>query len=195
MLLIQSSLIFLVLTVLTGILYPLTINSLGGLFWPDKTKGSLVFKNNMLVGSHLIAQNFSTDSYFWPRPSASNFSALPAMASNLGPTSKDLYILINNRRHNLALKHEKDIKYVPEILLTSSGSGLDPHISLQAAFFQIERIGKARGLNAQNQDTLKNILHQVLKQPQLGFLGQARLNVLELNLILDKTFAEKSAYE
>jgi len=191
MIIAQAGLLFVLMTVLTGVLYPLAVCGLGQLLWPHKSMGSLVRHENRVLGSALIGQNFSSPYYFWPRPSSSDYSALPGLASNLGPTSLKLKNLIDLRRQRLANEHNVALEGVPEILLTSSGSGLDPHISLEAAEFQIERISKARGFDTKDQERLKGLVAQALEQPQFGFLGQARVNVLLLNLTLDQTFLVK----
>jgi potassium-transporting ATPase KdpC subunit len=171
----QSLRIYLVLTLLTGILYPLAITGMAQFLFSKRANGSAVKVGGRLVGSELLAQKFESPRYFWPRPSAADFATLPSGASNKGPTSADLKKSINERR----AKFGSD---APVDLLTASGSGLDPDISPEGAHSQIRRIATARGIAP---EWLEKLVEDAIEPPQLGFLGEPRVNVLRLNLALD----------
>jgi potassium-transporting ATPase KdpC subunit len=172
----QSIRIYLVLTLFTGILYPLAMTGIGQLFFLKQANGSLRFVNGKLVGSDLLAQNFESPRYFWPRPSSAGFATVPSGASNKGPTSADLRKAIEERRARFG-------NNAPVDLLTASGSGLDPHISPGAARFQAARIAGARRLPL---DRIEALVERLTEPPQFGFLGEPRVNVLRLNLALDQ---------
>ncbi len=171
----QSLRLYLVLTLLTGIVYPLAFTGLAEAVFPDQANGSLVFTGRKLAGSKLLAQKFESPRYFWPRPSAADFATVPSGASNQGPTSAALRKSIGERR----------VKFGPNApvdLLTASGSGLDPHLSPEAARFQIARVAQARRLTTA---TVAELVERAIESPQFGFLGEPRVNVLQLNLALD----------
>ena len=172
----QSIRIYLILTLLTGILYPLAMTGVAQLLFPKQANGSRIIENGKLVGSDLIAQKFESPRYFWPRPSSADYATVPSGASNKGPTSADLKKSIDERR----AKFGKD---APVDLLTASGSGLDPHISPEATRLQISRVASARNMSIQQ---IAKIVDQTIEAPQLGFLGEPRVNVLKLNLALDQ---------
>ncbi len=180
----QSSLMLLILTLISGVIYPLVITGIGQLFWPDLCNGSLIKRDQVVIGSELIAQRFIRPEYFWPRPSASDYNAVPSSASNLGPTSETLAKLIKTRRENL-LKAFGD-KDLPMDLLTASGSGLDPHISLAAALIQVKRIVTARKLGENGLALINDVIDKQHEYRQFGILGEDRVNVLSLNLALDR---------
>lgn len=172
----QSLRIYLVLTLLTGILYPLAMTGVAQLLFPKQANGSRIFENSKLVGSDLLVQKFESPRYFWPRPSSADYATVPSGASNKGPTSADLKKSIDERRGKVG-------KDAPVDLLTASGSGLDPHISPEAARLQLARVAAARNMSIQKVTTL---VDQAIEPPQLGFLGEPRVNVLKLNLALDR---------
>jgi K+-transporting ATPase ATPase C chain len=172
----QSLCLYLVLTLLTGILYPLALTGLAQIFFPKQANGSRVFERGKLVGSGLLAQKFESPRYFWPRASATDFATVPSSASNQGPTSANLKKSIDERR----AKFGGD---APVDLLTASGSGLDPHISPEAARRQIARVATARRLDPAR---LAELVSQTTENAQFGFLGEPRVNVLRLNLALDR---------
>jgi K+-transporting ATPase ATPase C chain len=172
----QSIRIYLVITLLTGVIYPLTMTGVAQLLFPKQANGSRIIENGKLVGSDLIAQKFESPRYFWPRPSAADYATVASGASNKGPTSADLKKSIEERR-------EKFGTNAPVDLLTASGSGLDPHISPEAARLQIPRIAAARNMSIQK---ISELVDQTIEQPQLGFLGEPRVNVLQLNRALDQ---------
>ena len=172
---IQSLRIYLVLTLLTGLLYPLAFTGLAQMLFPKQANGSRIVEGDKLIGSDLLAQNFQSPKYFWPRPSAADFATVPSGASNFGPTSAALKKAIDDRRAKFGAD-------APVDLLTASGSGLDPHISPEAACAQVTRVAAARNLPRQ---TVSDLIGRQTEAPQLGFLGEPRVNVLRLNRALD----------
>lgn len=181
--LITAVLMTIVTTILLGIIYPLAVTALAQLLFHDKANGQLISQNSKLVGSRIIGQPFTTDAYFHSRPSyaGNGYDAANSSASNLGPTN---HILIDRVNASVAqLKAENPQQPVPIDLVTSSGSGLDPHITPAAAEFQIPRVARARGVSEQQ---LRAIIAKHTEGRQLGFLGEPRVNVLELNLELDE---------
>ena len=178
--------LFALLTLLTGIAYPLAVTGVARLCFPRQAGGSLVVRDGKAVGSELLAQSFTNMNVFWPRPSGADFATVPSGASNKGPTSADLKQAIEERAVQLRQAHELAADApVPTDLLTASGSGLDPHISPEAARFQIERVARARGFDAARRTRLAQLVEDHVEPPQLGFLGESRVNVLKLNLALD----------
>ena len=173
--LIQSLRIYIVLTLLTGIVYPFAMTGIAQLFFPRQANGSRIIANGKLIGSELLAQKFESLRYFWPRPSAGDYATVPSGASNKGPTSTDLKKAIDERRKKFKAN-------APVDLLTASGSGLDPHISPEAARLQIPRVAAARNVLI---DKISALVDQAIEPPQFGFLGEPRVNVLRLNLALD----------
>ena len=172
----QSIRIYIILTLLTGILYPLAMTGVAQLVFPKQANGSRLTENGKLVGSDLIAQKFESPKYFWPRPSSADYATIPSGASNKGPTSADLKKSIDERR-------EKFGKDAPVDLLTASGSGLDPHISPEGARSQMERIATARNVSIPK---ISALVDEAIEQPQFGFLGEPRVNVVRLNRALDQ---------
>lgn len=164
----NAFLMFIFMTILTGIIYPLVVTGISQLFIPWQANGSLIQKSEQIIGSSLIAQNTTNDRYFWPRPSAIDYDPMkPSGGSNLGPTSKKLKDQIEERKKKVGNK-------APAELLYASGSGLDPHISIKAAYYQIPRIAKVRSLDKKQLKTLVDSLKE-------GFY----VNVLLLNQELD----------
>jgi K+-transporting ATPase ATPase C chain len=185
----------LVWTVVTGMLYPLAITAIAQLAFHDKANGSLVELDGKLVGSELLAQQFTGTKYFWPRPSANGYgtgtSGLAASSgSNFGPTSAQLQTNVRNNAKALRDAHKLPADApVPADLVYASASGLDPHISPEAARFQVARVAAARGMS---EDAVRSLVEQHVEPPQWGFLGEARINVLLLNLALDAANAKKA---
>jgi K+-transporting ATPase ATPase C chain len=173
-------------TIVFGLLYPLAVTGLGQLFFPAKANGQLIEKNGQIVGSRIIGQPFSSDRYFHSRPSAAGNGYDPIApsggASNLGPTNRQLMERVKSDIEKLHA--ENPGAAIPVDLITTSGSGLDPDISPAAAEFQIPRVAHARGLSAAE---LRSIVAKHTRGRQFGFLGEPRVNVLELNLELDAT--------
>lgn len=172
----------LVTTVLFGLLYPLAVTGLAQLFFPAQANGGLILKQGQVVGSHLIGQAFSSPAYFHSRPSGAGngYDATSSGSANLGPTNHQL---VDRVKADVEKLHaENPGAEIPVDLVTSSGSGLDPHISPAAAEFQVPRIARERGMN--EADVRALVAQQTLGR-QFGVLGEARVNVLELNLALD----------
>lgn len=172
---------FLVLTIIFGLIYPSVVTLCAQGFFHHEANGSLVVVNNEIIGSRLLGQEFKQDHYFHSRPSATSYATVPSGASNLSITNKVF------RDHFLTLMATLGPN-TPADLLTSSGSGLDPHISPRAAFFQLLRIAQSRGLGPDGLSRLQHLVMSQVELPTLGFLGNPRVNVLKLNLILDREF-------
>ena len=172
--------------VLTGLIYPLVVWGLGAVLFPKQAAGSLVTgANGTVIGSRLIAQSFTADKYFHPRPSAAGANGYDAMssgASNLGPTNKLLISAVETRVADAVKADGASGGSVPVDMVTSSGSGLDPDISPDNAALQVARVAKARGITAQ---AVQQLVAQHTSGRDLGFLGEPRVNVLQLNLALD----------
>lgn len=178
----------LITTLLFGLVYPLAVTGLSQLLFPKQANGSLIEKNGRILGSRLIGQAFTSDKYFHPRPSAagSGYDAAASSGSNLAPTNQQL---VDRVKQDVAkLQQENPGGAIPADLVTTSGSGLDPDISPAAAEFQIPRIARARGISV---ETLRTLVARHTQQRQWGILGEARVNVLELNLDLDASFPAK----
>jgi len=171
----------LVLTVITGLAYPLAVTGLAKGLFPAQAEGSMVMKDGNTIGSSLIAQKFTSDKYFWSRPSACDYNASGSSGSNYGPTSAALKKAVDDRRAIL-LKAHPGQSDIPEDLLFASASGLDPHISPAAARYQVARVATARKLDPAKVIAL---VESSVEAPQFGILGEPRVNVLELNLALD----------
>lgn len=179
--------IFLLLTVITGIVYPLFITGLADTIFPSKANGSIVYRNDKAVGSKLIGQQFDTTIYFSSRPSAINYNPLPSGGSNYGITNSKLKQQVDDRKRKfIAFNHLSPSTEIPSEMLFASGSGLDPHISVKAAQLQIDRIAEARNFNAVQKKELADIVRKHTETPQFKILGEERVNVLLLNLDLDK---------
>jgi potassium-transporting ATPase KdpC subunit len=184
--------ILLVFTILTGIIYPVFMTGLAQLVFPYQANGSLIKKDGKIIGSELIGQKFDSCIYFWSRPSATDYNPIPSGASNYGPTSDKLKKQFNERRTAFGIKNNiTDVNAIPLEMLCASASGLDPHISPNAALMQVERIAKARGFNKVQKQNLVQCINKLTEAPQFSCLGKERINVLCLNLELDKLDSKK----
>jgi K+-transporting ATPase ATPase C chain len=179
-----AALAFVVLTLLTGIIYPLIVTAFAQLF-PNKATGSVIEVNGKAVGSELIGQPFSDPKYFWSRPSATSpqpYNGASSSGSNLGPTNKALAEAVADRIRALREADPGNQAPAPADLVTASASGLDPHISPEAAQFQVSRVAKARGLT---EEAVNQLVSLHTEGRTFGVLGEPRVNVLRLNLALD----------
>jgi len=182
--------------VVTGIAYPLVITVIAQVAFKDAANGSLVTRNGKLIGSALLAQQFQGTNYFWPRPSACTYGTGPSgivasSGSNLGPTSGALRTnVMNNIAAFISGNNLPTNTVVPPDMAFASASGLDPHISPEAAHLQVARVAASRGLS---EEKVKALVARFTEPPQWGFLGQARVNVLLLNVALDEMKPDKAA--
>lgn len=183
--------VFALLVLITGVFYPLTVTGFAQLLFPYQANGSLISVNGQVVGSELIGQDFSGPQYFWGRPSATSVhpynaydqaSLTGSAGSNLGPLSKELVEKVEERIKLLKTFDPNNENLIPIDLVTSSASGLDPNISVSAAYYQVPRIARERGLD---ESTLLSLVDQYTETRQFGILGEPRVNVLLLNLALD----------
>jgi K+-transporting ATPase ATPase C chain len=173
------------LTILTGVIYPLVVTFVGQTLFSHQADGSLLVRDGRVIGSSLLAQASAGERYFEPRPSATSYSAYPSSGSNMGPTSLALGAAAEERRQQFLKRNRLSVStLVPQEMLFASASGLDPHISPEAALLQIGRIAKARGL-AGREAEIERLVRGHVEHPTAGFLGEPRVNVLELNCALD----------
>ncbi len=168
---------------LCGFIYSSVATGLGQAIFPDQANGSMIIENNQIVGSRLVAQPFIQAQYFHPRPSAANYDPMTMSGSNMARTNPELNKIINQRLNKISAQEQIDPSKIPADLVTASGSGIDPEISVASAMIQVKRVAQARHLT--DQDVVKLVQEHTV-QPTFGILGQARVNVLELNLALDR---------
>jgi potassium-transporting ATPase KdpC subunit len=177
--------VLLIFTVLTGLLYPMVVTGLAQLVFPRQANGSLIVADGKTVGSALIGQQFGDPKYFWGRLSATGpypYNAAASSGSNYGPTNPALLEAVKARIAALKAADPSNTQLIPVDLVTSSGSGLDPNISVAAALYQLPRVARLRGLS---ETTVRALVDQYTQGRQFGFMGEPRVNVLELNLALD----------
>lgn len=171
------------MTILLGLVYPFAMTGISQVLFSNNANGSLVSRSGHIVGSALIAQNFERPEYFWPRPSAVGYNPLPSGGSNLGQAAAALKQAVEERRAKLKAAHPEQQGEPPQDLLFASASGLDPHISLEAASYQLPRLAKARNLDTAQ---VQKLVAEVTENRQFGIFGEPTVNVLALNLALDK---------
>ena len=177
--------LFVTLTILSGILYPLAVTGICQSTFKDQANGSLIVRDSKVVGSRLIGQQFSDPKYLWGRPSATSpvpYNASASSGSNFGPTNPDFIKAIHDRVKTVKDADPTNDRPVPTELVTASASGLDPHISVEAALYQANRIAKARGVNIAD---ITTIMNAHIESQSMGILGEPRINVLLFNLDLD----------
>jgi potassium-transporting ATPase KdpC subunit len=183
----------LVMTVLTGVIYPFLMTGISQVTFPSKANGSLIIKDGRVVGSELIGQRFDTSIYFWSRPSGVGYNPVPSGASNYGPTSDTLKKLVDARRELFAkINLLSDPSLVPKEIIFASGSGLDPQITPEAAMMQLNRVAKARNFSENQKIILLSDIKTLSLGPQFHVFGEPRINVLSLNLMLDKITEEQN---
>jgi len=177
--------VFILLTVLTGVAYPLAVTGVAQAICNDQANGSLIESSGRAVGSRLIGQSFSAPRYFWSRPSATSpqpYNGAASGGSNQGPLNPALEQAVKQRVAALRAADPSNTRAIPVDLVTASGSGLDPHISPAAAEYQVARVARERGLT---EDAVRKLVARATEGRTLGILGEPRVNVLELNLLLD----------
>jgi len=190
--LVTAVLMTIVTTIILGLIYPLVVTALAQVIFPDKANGQLIRHDGAVIGSHILAQPFTGAAYFHPRPSAAGnngYDASNSGGTNFGPTNQKL---VDRVKSDVAtLQMENPGKPVPVDLVTTSASGLDPHITPAAAEFQVPRVAKARGISEQK---LRELVLRHTERRQFGFLGEPRVNVLELNLDIDALYPGKNSH-
>ncbi len=177
--------LFVVLTLLTGVIYPLAVTGVAQSLFPRQAVGSPVERAGRVIGSDLVGQAFDDPRYFWGRPSATSpvpYNAMAGSGSNLAPSNPALVEAVQARVTALRAAHPAQTGPIPVDLVTTSASGLDPHITPAAAHFQVERVAQTRGLST---DTVRKLVASSVQGPTLGLFGQSRVNVLRLNDRLD----------
>lgn len=184
---IQSFKIFLFMTILTGVIYPIFITLIGQIVFPNQANGSFIYKGEKIIGSSLIGQNFADSIYFHSRPSVIDYNPDPSGASNLSLSSALLKKQVNTRTSEFRTSNLlNDSITVPSEMIFASGSGVDPHISVEAAKLQVNRIVISRKFDKEKAGLLNNLIDSLKEYPQFGVLGNQVINVLNLNLKLDE---------
>jgi K+-transporting ATPase ATPase C chain len=172
----------LILTLIIGVIYPLVVTGIAQVIFPSQANGSLIMAHGKAVGSELIGQPFDDPKYFWGRLSAAGYNAAASSGSNYGPLNPDLFKAVQARIDALKAADPSNTLPIPVDLVTASGSGLDPHISVAAALYQVHRVATARGLD---EAQVTALVEEYTTGRQFGFLGESVVNVLKLNLALD----------
>ena len=172
------------MTLLLGLAYPFLVTGLAQVLFPKQASGDFVSRSGQLVGSRLIAQNFEKKEYFWPRPSAVGFNPLSSGGSNLGQASQSLKKAYDELKTKMKSAHPEQQGEPPQDMLFASSTGLDPHVSPEAAHYQLNRVSKARNLQP---EAVEKLIEQATEGRQLGILGEPTVNILVLNMLLDKS--------
>jgi len=172
------------MTIILGLIYPFAMTGVSQVLFPRQASGNFISRGGAVVGASLIGQKFEKPEYFWPRPSAVDYSPLASGGSNLGQISQDLKKAVDDRRIKVKAAHADQSVEPPQDLLFASGSGIDPHISPEAADYQVSRVAKMRKLSL---DQVQQLVEQATEGRQLGILGEPTVNVLALNMALDKS--------
>jgi len=173
-------------TLLTGIIYPVVVTVFANLLFREKATGSLIRSNGLTIGSELIGQSFDSLKYFWSRPSSAEYNPMSSGGSNLGPLNPILRDEISKRRESFILKNYLNPDHkIPSEMIFASGSGLDPHISPEAALLQFKRVAKERGFDAEMESRLAEIIQNLTEDRQFFIFGEPRINVFQLNLMTD----------
>lgn len=172
----------LIFTVITGVIYPVVVTGIAQVAFPHQANGSLIVIDGKTYGSELIGQQFDNPEYFWGRPSAAGYDASASSGSNYGPLNPALLEMVQARMDALKAADPDNTLPIPVDLVTASASGLDPHISVAAALYQVHRVAAARGLD---EAQVKSLVEKYTEGRQFGILGEPRVNVLLLNLALD----------
>lgn len=168
---------------LCGFVYSAAATGLGQVLFPDQANGSMIIENDRVLGSSLVAQPFVQTQYFHPRPSASKYDPMTMAGSNMARTNPELNKIVDERLNHISAQEQVEKSRIPADLVTASGSGIDPEISVQSAMIQVKRIANARHLS---EPIVMKLVQEYTIQPNFGLLGKARVNVLELNLALDR---------
>ena len=168
---------------LCGFIYSAAATGLGQVLFPDQANGSMIIENDQVLGSSLVAQPFVQAQYFHPRPSASKYDPMTMAGSNMARTNPELNKIVDERLNHIAVQEQVEKSRIPADLVTASGSGIDPEISVQSAMIQVKRIANERHLS---EPIVMKLVQEYTIQPSFGLLGKARVNVLELNLALDR---------
>ena len=177
------------MTILLGLLYPFAMTGLAQVLFPRQSNGEFLSRGGQVIGAKMIGQNFEKPEYFWPRPSGVGFN-VPSGGSNLGQASLDLKKAVDDRRTKLKAAHPEQTGEPPQDLLFASGSGIDPHVSPDAAYYQLQRVAKVRNLAVEK---VEKLIQQATEDRQFGILGEPTVNVLALNMALDKSQGVESA--
>lgn len=180
---ISSLKMLLLMTVLTGIIYPVFITAVGQVLFNREANGSMITANGKIVGSELIGQNILSDKYFKGRPSAVNYETVPSGAANKSVTNRDFNEYVNKNYNVLVQKY--NTKDIPQELYLNSGSGLDPHISQKAALIQIDSVAEERKLSYDQKKKVKKMIYEMTEKRDFGIFGEERINVLKLNIAVD----------
>ncbi|RPI17164.1 MAG: potassium-transporting ATPase subunit KdpC [Ignavibacteriae bacterium] len=179
--------LLLYLTVITGIIYPVTMTLISGLIFPYQSKGSMIVSNEKIIGSEIIGQDFADNRYFTPRPSAISYNPLPTGASNQGPTNIILKDSVEKRKKKyIKVNGLSEDTHIPVDAVFASASGVDPHISVENVMLQSNKVANTRNFDENKRIKLRELINRLIEKPQFGIFGEQRINVLLLNIELDK---------